>query len=550
MVRTMKHPRSRSILISAFVISFFLVPLLAQKPVIRIGTVTDGPWDRDQQIQAILRGAVGAELGSTHDVQFPADKRLYGDWTRAGVRAATDKLLADPEVDYIITTGILSSYEAATRKYFAKPVIAARIVAPDLLNVPSRVSEGVVVSGEQNLNYVTVVNVQLAQAMTIFRDLAGFDRVTFIVMDAFRQIYPDLEKAVKTVLKDMKFEKIEMIFVKEDIADVLRKISEDTEAVVLSTLPHLEDVEFQELLETMRIMKLPTFTLGPRLDVERGVVFGINAQHEADLVAKRVASNLKLIVEGKEPGTIPVQLGIQETLAVNHGAAAAIGFDVEKAVQRHSEAAQTRVAGNPSMAAVTGADADAEARGGDRQLSSEEMQQRQAAIIEQVQSAIVRLPSHSVFDSLSFRVEGANKVVLLGFAFTPSTRNDAGRVVERIEEVEVMENLIEVLPNSGFDDDIRVQTFVNIYGHPAMRRYVPGAGFNSADIRNFVRDLRVGLQASSLVRGSFAIHILVKNGNVALVGTVASDLHRQIAEVQANSVPGVFSVENYLNVAP
>jgi len=546
----MKYPRIRSILVSALVISFVLIPLLAQKRVIRIGTVTDGPWDRDQQIQAILQGAVKDELGATHDVEFPGDKRLYGDWTRAGVRAATDKLLADPEVDYIITTGILSSFEAATRKYFAKPVIAARIVAPDLLNVPSRTSEGALVSGEQNLSYVTTVNVPLAQAMTIFRDMAGFDRVTFIVMDAFRQIYPDLEKAVKTVLKDQKFEKIEMIFVKDDIANVLRKISEETEAVVLSTLPHLEDVEFQELLETMRIMKLPTFTLGPRLDVERGVMFGINAQQEADLVAKRVASNLKLIVEGKEPGTIPVQLGLQETLAVNRNAAAAIGFDVNAAVQRQAEAAESRAGANPSMAAVTGNEADPEARRSGPQLTQDELQQRQAAIIEQVQKGIVRLPSYSVFDSLSFRVEGTNKVVLLGYAFAPTTKTGAGRVVEGIEEVEIVENLIEVLPNSRFDDDIRVQAFVNIYGHPSMRRYVPGAGFSSADIRNFVSDLRVGLQAASLVRGSFAIHILVNKGNVALVGTVTSDLHRQIAEVQANSVPGVFSVENYLQVAP
>ncbi|HUV14598.1 MAG TPA: BON domain-containing protein [Acidobacteriota bacterium] len=545
----MKHSRIKSIVVSAFIISSLLVPLFAQKPVIRIGTVTDGPWDRDQQIQAILETAVQNELGSTHDTQFPDDKRLSGDWTQAGVRAAMDRLLADPDVDYIITTGILSSYEATTRKYFAKPVIAARVVAPDLLNIPSKVMAGARVSGEQNLNYVTVVNVPLLPAVTIFRDLVEFDRVTFIVMDAFRQMYPDLEKTVNTVLKDMKLKKIEMIFVKEDIANVLRKISDETQAVVLSTLPHLEEAEFQELLESLRIMKLPTFTLGPRRDVERGVLFGINAKHEADLVAKRVASNLKRIVDGEEPGTIPVLLGIEENLALNHAAAAAIGFDVNAAVQRQAQAADARAAANPSMATVTGDEADLDARRSGPQLTQEEMQQRQAAIIEKVQKAIVRLPTYSVFDSLSFRVEGINKVVLLGFAFNPTTKNDAARAVERIEEVEVVENLIEVLPNSGADDNVRVQAFVRIYGHPSMRRYVPGAGFNSAEIRNFVRDLRVGLQASSLVRGSFAIHILVKNGNVALVGAVASDMDRQIAEVQANTVPGAFSVENYLQVS-
>jgi osmotically-inducible protein OsmY len=183
-------------------------------------------------------------------------------------------------------------------------------------------------------------------------------------------------------------------------------------------------------------------------------------------------------------------------------------------------------------------------------LTQEELQQRQDAIIEQVQRAIVRIPSYSVFDSLSFRVEGTNKVVLMGYAFSPTTSSTAEKLVGNIEEVEVVENLIEVLPNSGADDDVRIEAFVRIYGHPSMRRYVPGAGFSSADIRNFVRDLRVGLQASSLVRGSFPIHILVKGGNLALVGVVASDMDRQIAEVQARSVSGAFSVENFLQVSP
>jgi hyperosmotically inducible protein len=38
----------------------------------------------------------------------------------------------------------------------------------------------------------------------------------------------------------------------------------------------------------------------------------------------------------------------------------------------------------------------------------------------------------------------------------------------------------------------------------------------------------------------------VKNGNVTLEGTVASDADKSIANLQANGVPGVFSVTNNL----
>jgi osmotically-inducible protein OsmY len=45
------------------------------------------------------------------------------------------------------------------------------------------------------------------------------------------------------------------------------------------------------------------------------------------------------------------------------------------------------------------------------------------------------------------------------------------------------------------------------------------------------------------------IRISVQNGHVELYGVVDSDTDKNIAFIQANSVPGVFSVKNYLQVA-
>ena len=44
------------------------------------------------------------------------------------------------------------------------------------------------------------------------------------------------------------------------------------------------------------------------------------------------------------------------------------------------------------------------------------------------------------------------------------------------------------------------------------------------------------------------IHIVVENGHVTLEGVVARQMEKQVAGVQANSVSGVFSVENNLRV--
>jgi osmotically-inducible protein OsmY len=49
--------------------------------------------------------------------------------------------------------------------------------------------------------------------------------------------------------------------------------------------------------------------------------------------------------------------------------------------------------------------------------------------------------------------------------------------------------------------------------------------------------------------GYHAIHIIVKNGNVTLTGVVDSDSDLAMAGMRANTVSGVFSVDNQLEVA-
>jgi osmotically-inducible protein OsmY len=49
--------------------------------------------------------------------------------------------------------------------------------------------------------------------------------------------------------------------------------------------------------------------------------------------------------------------------------------------------------------------------------------------------------------------------------------------------------------------------------------------------------------------GVYPIHIIVKNGRTMLLGVVDDQADRQIAEVRAREVAGVFEVENSLSLA-
>jgi len=145
----------------------------------------------------------------------------------------------------------------------------------------------------------------------------------------------------------------------------------------------------------------------------------------------------------------------------------------------------------------------------------------QQRIEREVLHELTMLPYYDVFDNLSFQVNGST-VTLMGQVTRPTLKSDAENVVKRIEGVDRVVNNIEVLPLSPNDDRIRVAVYRAIYGHTALQRY--------------------GLRSVP------PIHIIVKNGNVTLEGVVANEADKNIANVQANSVPGVFSVKNNLRV--
>src|SRR5579863_8293771 len=90
-----------------------------------------------------------------------------------------------------------------------------------------------------------------------------------------------------------------------------------------------------------------------------------------------------------------------------------------------------------------------------------------------VRHELVMLPYLNIFDDISFRVDGST-VTLFGEVTKPVLKSDAENVVKRVEGVARVENQIEVLPLSSFDDSIRLRTARAIYGYPAMRRYAMG----------------------------------------------------------------------------
>jgi hyperosmotically inducible protein len=139
-------------------------------------------------------------------------------------------------------------------------------------------------------------------------------------------------------------------------------------------------------------------------------------------------------------------------------------------------------------------------------------------VFRDVQQQVLRYPHFSIFDSITAQVDGG-VVTLTGKVTMPFKRNDLAKRVANVTGVQDVRNEIEVLPVSGFDDDLRFVIARAIYGHSNFWRY--GAMVNPP------------------------IHVIVENGRVTLEGVVHSNIDRMLARSIASSF-NAFEVTNNL----
>jgi hypothetical protein len=173
-----------------------------------------------------------------------------------------------------------------------------------------------------------------------------------------------------------------------------------------------------------------------------------------------------------------------------------------------------------------------------------------AQVRQNIDRELARLTTYGVFDHLAYGLDGP-KVTLYGSASTLGLRKDAERAVMRVPGVEVVDNQIESLPASLFDDRLRVRSYLAVYGGSGLDRYLPGGGLSSFEFRHLISDVsRFGVQGASQFRQPHPVHIVVKHQSVTLEGVVGSQFDRQIAEMRVRQLSGVFGVTNRLTVSP
>jgi osmotically-inducible protein OsmY len=139
-------------------------------------------------------------------------------------------------------------------------------------------------------------------------------------------------------------------------------------------------------------------------------------------------------------------------------------------------------------------------------------------VLKDVATSVDRYTQFTIFDDVSASVKDG-VVTLTGKVTMPYKRDDIARRVARIDGVREVNDRIDVLPVSPFDDELRVRIARSIYGNANFWNY--------------------GIMPNP------PIHIVVEHGRVTLTGVVQSEVDRMLARSLATQF-GALSVTNAL----
>jgi len=286
---------------------------------ITVGVVQDGASPGDTLLSLVEREVQLLAAASGRAITFKSVPAFSADWRADRMRPALQAALDDPEVDAILTTGLLIT-QAATRMQLNKPVISAFVQRTDLFRSADLEGNRSVVP---NLNF-------LLMAGSIVGDIGalgelGLTGPVYVAMgreyaEQFERL--DAEAAALSATTGIE---VLPYAISTDIDASVGSLPDDALIVLLATTPRLGVGERAALIDGLTARGVTTFSLAGHDEVELGAL-AARTPDVSTLVSRRAALNLAELARGTPVGELPILVSADPRLLINGRTALALGF--------------------------------------------------------------------------------------------------------------------------------------------------------------------------------------------------------------------------------
>ena len=312
----------RYVLTAACCIIIILLPSIANSaelPVFNIGVVQDGPSELIDETKQIFIEEITSLISGEFDIRFPEDKTFVGNGTIEGIKSGFDRLLADKEVDFILTLGIVAADYAGHYNGLSKPVIAPFTLGTRLQGLPY--ANGI--SGVNNLNYLDVPFL-MQRNIEIFREIVRFNRLGFFISKNIIESVPIISSHLLDLGDELGIEII-IIPIGGSVEEMIAAIPDNIEAAFVNPLITIDRDEFDRFSQALIEKKLPSFAALGEKDVQRGLMMGMIKDDFIIRRARRTALNIQRILLGENASQLKVAYSENQRMSFNRSTARAIG---------------------------------------------------------------------------------------------------------------------------------------------------------------------------------------------------------------------------------
>ena len=293
--------------IIVLVFLLFTMPQLYGQNVINIGVCKDANTSEFKEFSSLLKKEIINLTNSKFEIKFT---ELSSNMDTLVSKKNIQDLMNNPEIDYVIALGYISSKQISEIKNYTKPVIAATILDRDLQKLPLNADK---TTGINNFTYIESI-IQLKRNLKEFSRIFDTKDIVVIIPEIFKDNFPQLNTYFSKNQEDFN---ITQISVKDSINTALTQIPENTQAAIVLPMIGFSQSEIQKLFSGLNQKQIPSLAVSGVKYLNLGATITMTPEFTFQQLSRQIALRIMKINEGVNPSQIPIDIDYKQASIIN-----------------------------------------------------------------------------------------------------------------------------------------------------------------------------------------------------------------------------------------
>lgn len=278
------------------------------KTTARIGFIFDGPSPANNYFLEQFKKSITASVAKDYNAVYPKELVYTADWTEAGAKKVSDKILAS-NADIVVALGYLTSqYINKTNKKGKFVVTVDQYGLRDL--------------GDEFFSPVS----QMCQKVEQFKRLTNYNKVAIMMNEGYYKTRHDWNKFLGKKFEGKGINFV-IVPVNGSVDKAIAKIPTDADAAFILPQFTLTLEELQDMFSKLTARGIMTFSSLGESDVKLGCMLGSGALDMDRKIAEATSFNIRAVLDGKKTDYQKLYFYEDDILYINTDTAEKVGYE-------------------------------------------------------------------------------------------------------------------------------------------------------------------------------------------------------------------------------